>query len=189
MSSALVLDKLGKQYSHVTAVKDVSLEVSDGEFIVFVGPSGCGKTTTLRMILGLERVSQGRVLIAGEDVTDVPTHRRKVGVVFQGYALFPHMSVAKNVEYGLSQQRPKLSKAQRLGRVREVLRQVHLEGFADRMPGELSGGQQQRVAIARALAPSPPLLLLDEPLSNLDAALRESMRIVLMLAGGPGATR
>jgi len=171
--SSLTLDGLVKRYAGTTALDDVSLEVRDGEFFTLVGPSGCGKTTTLRTVAGFESPDAGEVLFGGDSVAGVPPEERDVGVVFQQYALFPHMSVAENVAYGL---RFSDDPPDRDARVAELLELVGLAGFEAREPGELSGGQQQRVALARALAPEPELLLLDEPMSALDARLRERLR-------------
>ena len=171
----LELENLSKAYGAHAAVKGVALDVPDGEFLVLLGPSGCGKTTTLRMIAGFVEPSGGAVRIGGVDVTFRPPWRRNAGMVFQSYALFPHMTVAENVAFGLEMRR--LDKAETAARASEALRLVRLEGFAGRLPRELSGGQQQRVALARALAIRPDVLLLDEPLSNLGAKLREEVRI------------
>jgi putative spermidine/putrescine transport system ATP-binding protein len=171
----LQLSHLSKRYGDQTAVADVTLDVADGEFLVLLGPSGCGKTTTLRMIAGFVEPSGGTATIGGKDVTHLPPWRRNTGMVFQSYALFPHMTVAENVAFGLEMR--KLGKADIGNRVKEVLRLVRLEIYAERYPRQLSGGQQQRVALARALAVRPDVLLLDEPLSNLDAKLREEVRI------------
>jgi spermidine/putrescine ABC transporter ATP-binding subunit len=153
------------------------LSIRKGEFLSILGPSGCGKTTLLNCIAGFVRPAAGRIVIDGSDVTDRPPYRRGLGMVFQNYALFPHMTVAGNVAYGLRVR--KLGKAERDERISEALRLVGLEGFAGRRPGRLSGGQQQRVALARALAIQPAVMLLDEPLSNLDAKLRREMRAEL----------
>jgi putative spermidine/putrescine transport system ATP-binding protein len=153
------------------------LSIRKGEFLSILGPSGCGKTTLLNCVAGFVRPSAGRIVIDGSDVTDRPPYRRGLGMVFQSYALFPHMTVAANVAYGLRVR--KLGKAEREERVREALTLVGLEGYAERRPRQLSGGQQQRVALARALAIRPAVLLLDEPLSNLDAQLRREMRVEL----------
>src|SRR5690349_6483 len=166
---------LSKRYGDHAAVAGVTLDIADGEFLVLLGPSGCGKTTTLRMIAGLIEPSGGAARIGGADVTYLPPWRRNTGMVFQSYALFPHMTVAENVAFGLEMR--KLPKAEIESRAREALRLVRLEGYADRLPRQLSGGQQQRVALARALAIRPDVLLLDEPLSNLDAKLREEVRV------------
>src|SRR6188508_2973708 len=171
----LELIDLSKRYGEQAAVAGVTLDVTDGEFLVLLGPSGCGKTTTLRMIAGLVEPSGGAARIGGTDVTHLPPWRRNTGMVFQSYALFPHMSVADNVAFGLQMRR--LGKSEIETRTREALRLVRLEGFAQRLPRQLSGGQQQRVALARALAIRPDVLLLDEPLSNLDAKLREQVRV------------
>lgn len=171
----LSLINVNKYFKNVHAVKDVSFEVDEGEFVSLLGPSGCGKTTTLRMVAGFEEVSSGTVRLAGRDVTLDPPFRRNTGMVFQNYALFPHMTVEQNIAFGLRMR--KVDKAQIPDRVTRALSLIQLEGFEKRMPRELSGGQQQRVALARALAIEPAVLLLDEPLSNLDAKLREEMRI------------
>ena len=165
-----------RRYGDVTALDDVSLRVADGEFFTLVGPSGCGKTTMLRAIAGFEEPDAGRVRFAGREMAGVPPEARDVGIVFQNYALFPHMSVAENVAYGLRFRDPPAGRTRR-ERVAELLELVDLSGFADRDPEQLSGGQQQRVALARALAPDPELLLLDEPMSALDARLRERLRL------------
>ncbi|MFE3741433.1 ABC transporter ATP-binding protein [Streptomyces sp. NPDC059134] len=153
------------------------LSIRRGEFLSVLGPSGCGKTTLLNSLAGFVRPTAGRITLDGTDLTDVPTHRRGLGLVFQNYALFPHMTVAGNVAYGLKVRRTE--RAERDERVAEALRLVGLEAYADRRPKQLSGGQQQRVAVARALATRPAVLLLDEPLSNLDAKLRREMRVEL----------
>ena len=171
----LELIDLSKRYGDHAVVAGVTLDVADGEFLVLLGPSGCGKTTTLRMIAGLVEPSGGATRIGGADVTWLPPWRRNTGMVFQSYALFPHMTVADNVAFGLEMRR--LPKPEIEARAREALRLVRLEGFASRQPRQLSGGQQQRVALARALAIRPDVLLLDEPLSNLDAKLREEVRV------------
>ncbi|WP_227134215.1 ABC transporter ATP-binding protein [Halorubellus salinus] len=173
--TALTLDDVSVTYGSTTALDSVSLSVRDGEFFTLVGPSGCGKTTTLRTIAGFERPSAGRVRFGDRDVTGLPPEDRDVGVVFQNYALFPHMTVGENVAYGLNFADPPGGVADR-ERVAELLDLVDLSGFADRDPESLSGGQQQRVALARALAPGPEVLLLDEPMSALDARLREHLR-------------
>jgi spermidine/putrescine transport system ATP-binding protein len=158
----------------VHALKEVSLDIYDNEFFTLLGPSGCGKTTLLRLIAGFEAPSSGAIRIAGDDVAALPPQKRPVNTVFQSYALFPHMSVAENVAFGLQMQNtPKALIAER---VKEALEMVRLEGFATRRPAQLSGGQQQRVAVARALAPKPSVLLLDEPLSALDLKLRKGMQ-------------
>jgi len=170
----LSLRGLQKRYVDFTAVHDLNLDVPQGELIALLGPSGCGKTTTLRMIAGLATATSGRVVVAGRDMTAEPPFRRDMGVVFQSYALFPHMTVARNVAFGLEMRRvPKVEVARR---VKEALAMVRLGGLEERRPKELSGGQQQRVALARALVIQPSILLFDEPLSNLDAKLRDEMR-------------
>ncbi|MEA2875193.1 MAG: putative spermidine/putrescine transport system ATP-binding protein [Hyphomicrobiales bacterium] len=171
----LELINLSKRYGDHAVVTGVTLDVADGEFLVLLGPSGCGKTTTLRMIAGLVEPSGGTVRTHGTDCTHLPPWRRNTGMVFQSYALFPHMTVAENVAFGLEMR--KLAKPEIEARATEALRLVRLEGYAARLPRQLSGGQQQRVALARALAIRPDVLLLDEPLSNLDAKLREEVRI------------
>ncbi|WP_083866587.1 ABC transporter ATP-binding protein [Natronococcus occultus] len=175
-SIAVELEAVTKRYAETTAVDAVSLAVREGEFFTLVGPSGCGKTTTLRLVAGFESPTDGAVRFRDEDVTGVPPEDRDVGVVFQNYALFPHMTVGENVAYGLNFADPPGGVSDDR-RVRELLELVDLEGMADREPDRLSGGQQQRVAIARALAPGPDVLLLDEPMSALDAQLRERLRM------------
>ncbi|MEJ1159682.1 ABC transporter ATP-binding protein [Prosthecomicrobium sp. N25] len=170
----LSLQALTKRYHDFVAVDAVDLDVSKGEFVALLGPSGCGKTTTLRMIAGLAPATAGRIVVAGRDLTRVPPHRRDMGLVFQSYALFPHMTVAGNVAFGLEMRG--LPQAEIKARVAEAIALVRLEGREDRRPAQLSGGQQQRVALARALVIRPSILLFDEPLSNLDAKLREEMR-------------
>jgi thiamine transport system ATP-binding protein len=164
-----------KRFAETVALEDVTLDVRDGEFFTLVGPSGCGKTTTLRIVAGLEEPSAGRVEFGGVDVADRPPEERDVGIVFQSYALFPHMTVAENVAYGLRFRDPPAGQDAD-ERVTELLELVDLAGMGERRPEELSGGQQQRVALARALAPGPDVLLLDEPMSALDARLRERLR-------------
>jgi len=173
----LVLRGLSKCFGEVTAVAGVDLTVASGEFVSLLGPSGCGKTTVLRMLAGLVEPTAGAVLIDGEDVTRLPSHRRRLGLVFQSYALFPHLSVFDNVAFGLRRQG--VRGAALTERTMAALALVRLGQLAERLPRQLSGGQQQRVALARAVAPAPRLLLLDEPLSNLDALLRDEMQIEL----------
>ncbi len=171
----LDLNSLAKRYGDFHAVRDVSLSVADGEFLVLLGPSGCGKTTTLRMVAGFIEPSAGHVKLGGSDVTQLPPWKRNAGMVFQSYALFPHLTVAQNVAFGLEMR--KLPRPDIDRRVDEALALVRLGGFGARLPRQLSGGQQQRVALARALAIRPDVLLLDEPLSNLDAKLRQEVRV------------
>jgi putative spermidine/putrescine transport system ATP-binding protein len=173
----LELDRLSKQFGAQTVVDDVSLAVGKGEFISFLGPSGCGKTTTLQMIAGFLDPSRGAIRLEGKDLTTVPPAKRGLGIVFQSYALFPHMTAAENVAFGLEMRR--VSRAECAERVRAALAMVGLAGYEERYPRRMSGGQQQRVALARALVIRPSVLLLDEPLSNLDAKLREGMQIEL----------
>jgi putative spermidine/putrescine transport system ATP-binding protein len=172
-SAALTLLNLTKHFGAHAVVRDVTLEVDPGELIVLLGPSGCGKTTTLRMIAGFVPLTGGDIRLDGRSIAALPPHRREMGIVFQSYALFPHLTVARNVAFGLEMRHTAAAAIQ--ARVTEMLRMVKLETLAARLPRELSGGQQQRVALARALAIHPRLLLLDEPLSNLDAALRQEM--------------
>lgn len=168
---------LAKRYGTATAVADVNLDVRRGEFVSLLGPSGCGKTTSLRMIAGLEHPDAGRIVIDGRDVTGLPAQRRGLGMVFQQYALFPNLSAYENIAFALRLRRRSKRDVER--RVAELLALVHLEEAAERYPHQLSGGMQQRVALARALAVEPPLLLLDEPLSALDAAIRDELRTEL----------
>lgn len=167
-------ENVTKRFGSFVAVDDVSLEIAAGEFFSLLGPSGCGKTTLLRMLAGLEVPSEGRILIDGVDMAGVPPNRRPINMVFQSYAVFPHMSVADNVAYGLKID--KVPRAERDERVTQALALVKLSDFAARRPDQLSGGQRQRVALARALVKRPKVLLLDEPLSALDAKLRDAMR-------------
>ncbi len=175
--AAVELQNVSKHFGRVGAVKELSLAVNPGEFLSLLGPSGCGKTTTLRLIAGFEQATAGRVFLAGEDVTDRPAYRRNIGMVFQNYALFPHMTVRENVAFGLHMRRVPTTVIG--ARVKRALALVRLSGLEDRYHRQLSGGQQQRVALARALVIEPEVLLLDEPLSNLDAKLREEMRVEL----------
>jgi len=176
-SPALELDHVTKRFGEVTAVDDVSLQVARGEFFSLLGPSGCGKTTTLRMLAGFEEPTAGRLLLDGVDATQVPPFKRPTNLVFQNYALFPHMSVYRNVAFG--PRRARLAKPEIDRRVREALRTVQMDEMVDRMPAQLSGGQQQRVGLARALVNDPLVLLLDEPLGALDLKLRKEMQIEL----------
>ncbi len=174
MSSSVVLEGVTKRYGSAVALDDVSLHVHEGELVALLGGSGCGKTTLLRVVAGLTEPDAGRVSIGTTDVTGVPTRRRPIGMVFQHYALFPNMTVAENVAFPLSVRR--LPRQQVSQRVEELLDLVALDGLGGRYPNQLSGGQQQRVALARALAPEPEVLLLDEPLSALDAVIRVALR-------------
>ena len=182
--SEVRIEHVFKRFGSVTAVNDFNLVVKDGEFVSILGPSGCGKTTTLRMIAGFERATEGEIYIGEQCVSSsikgsfAPPEKRDIGMVFQSYAVWPHMTVAENVGYPLKIK--KVDKAERERRVQEMLELVHLGEYGKRYPNQLSGGQQQRVALARALVAEPGLLLLDEPLSNLDAKLRESMRFEIL---------
>ncbi|MGE0796799.1 MAG: ABC transporter ATP-binding protein [Lautropia sp.] len=173
-TGSITLENLHKRYGSAVAVDEVNLSIAPGEFISLLGPSGSGKTTTLMMIAGFEMPDGGRVLVDGKDITRLPSHRRELGVIFQNYALFPHMTVEENVAYPLRMRR--VPKSEIETRVQKVLDQVHLGQLAQRYPHQMSGGQQQRVAIARALVFDPPVLLLDEPLGALDKKLREHLR-------------
>src|SRR5438874_1978954 len=176
-SAAIGLDGVSKRFGKHPAVDDVTLEIGEGEFFSLLGPSGCGKTTTLRMVAGFELPDAGRIVLKGSDVTEVPANRRPVNMVFQQYALFPHMSVYDNVAFGLKVKR--VPRAEHGERVQEILRVVSLEGLERRHTRQLSGGQQQRVALARALVNRPAALLLDEPLGALDVKLRRQMQLEL----------
>ncbi|GAB1580405.1 ABC transporter ATP-binding protein [Phyllobacterium phragmitis] len=175
--SGLVLKDISKRFGDFTAVSHVDLSVPHGTFVCMLGPSGCGKTTLLRMIAGLDEPSEGAILLDGADITPIPTHKRNLGMVFQSLALFPHLNVGENIAYPLRIRG--VAKEEQKRRVDELLQMIHLPGYGDRPVSKLSGGQRQRVAIARALALSPSLFLLDEPLSALDAKLREAMQVEL----------
>ena len=177
MSAEVVCLGIRKTYGDVVAVADVDLNVADGEFFTLLGPSGSGKTTTLRVIAGFERPDAGRVTLGGADITQQPPYARDVNTVFQDYALFPHMTVAENVGYGLKVKG--VPRRERAAEVAEVLKMVRLEGYGDRKPVQLSGGQRQRVALARSIVNQPKVLLLDEPLGALDLKLRQEMQVFL----------
>jgi putative spermidine/putrescine transport system ATP-binding protein len=171
----LRIDGVSKRYGEVDAIREVTLDVADGEFVVLLGPSGCGKTTTLRVVAGFAEPDAGSVALGERDITWLPPWKRNAGLVFQTYALFPHLTVAQNVAFGLEMR--KIGSAETARRVGDALQLVRLEHLAQRLPRQLSGGQQQRVALARALVFHPDVLLLDEPLSNLDAKLRQDVRV------------
>jgi putrescine transport system ATP-binding protein len=171
-------DQVSKRFGDTVAVDRVSLDIYEGEFFALLGPSGCGKTTLLRMLAGFETADEGRILLAGKDISPVPPYRRPVNMMFQSYALFPHLTVAGNVAFGLRQDG--VPRGEISARVADMLALVHLNGFENRKPAQLSGGQRQRVALARALVKRPKVLLLDEPLAALDRKLRESTRFELM---------
>ena len=179
----IILEHITKRFEKFVAVDDLNLEISDRGFVTLLGPSGCGKTTTLRMIAGLETPTSGRILIDGVPVYDsekginLPPNKRDIGFLFQNYALWPHMTVVENISFGLEMLKWDKKRIQQ--RVEEMMALLKIEQFGKRYPAELSGGQQQRVAIARTLAPSPRVLFMDEPLSNLDAKLRGEMRTEL----------
>ena len=175
--SGLTLQNIVKQFGTFTAVRNVELTVPHGTFVCLLGPSGCGKTTLMRMVAGLDLPTSGAIRLDGKDITNVPTHKRDLGMVFQSLALFPHLTVGENIAYSLRIRG--VGKEEQKKRVDELLAMIHLTGYAGRPVAKLSGGQRQRVAIARALAISPKLFLLDEPLSALDAKLREAMQVEL----------
>jgi iron(III) transport system ATP-binding protein len=177
MSVKIVCDHVVKKYGESVIIPDLCLEINEGEFFTLLGPSGCGKTTLLRMIAGFNSIEGGLIKFNDSVINDLPPGKRNIGMVFQNYAIFPHMNVWKNVAFGLTNR--KLSKEQIEGRVNKMLATVKIEQFKDRMPDRLSGGQQQRVALARAIVIEPDVLLMDEPLSNLDAKLRVDMRNVI----------
>jgi multiple sugar transport system ATP-binding protein len=181
------IEQVTKLFKGTRAVDDVSLTIDDGEFMVLLGPSGCGKTTLLRSIAGLEQIEGGRIVIGGDDVTDLPPRKRNIAMVFQSYAVFPHMTVSENIAFGLRMRRAAKGDIDR--RVREAAELLHIENLLDRYPAQTSGGQRQRIAVARALAMEPQVLLMDEPLSNLDALLRLEARAELKrLLGEIGST-
>jgi len=173
--SYLQIQSVSKRFGQILALDRVSLDIQEGEFVFLLGPSGCGKTTLLRIIAGLEEATKGRIIQAGRDITRLPPAKRNFGIVFQSYALFPNLTVFQNIAYGLENRREPRDRIK--ARVNELLALMGLEEYGDRYPAQLSGGQQQRVALARALAISPGLLLLDEPLSALDARMRANLRI------------
>ena len=174
MSKKITIDHVDKFYDDFQAIKDVSLEIKEGEFFTLLGPSGCGKTTLLRMIAGFNSIEKGTISFGDTVVNDVPTYKRNIGMVFQSYAIFPHLTVRQNVEYGLKPR--KVPKDEMKKRVDRAMALTQIDQYADRQPQQLSGGQQQRVALSRAIVIEPDLLLMDEPLSNLDAKLRVQMR-------------
>ena len=177
MGVAIQIDNVTKAYGKNIVIQGLSAEIQPGEFFTLLGPSGCGKTTLLRMIIGFNSIEGGEIRVDGKVINQIPTNRRNMGMVFQNYAVFPHMSVRDNVAYGLKTRH--VPKAERHKRADEILKLVKIDDYADRMPTQLSGGQQQRVALARAIVIQPEVLLMDEPLSNLDAKLRVEMRNVI----------
>ncbi|HRM74889.1 MAG TPA: ABC transporter ATP-binding protein, partial [Paracoccus sp. (in: a-proteobacteria)] len=170
----IVLTKVRKAFGEVEVIPGIDLQINDGEFVVFVGPSGCGKSTLLRLIAGLEDISSGKIEIDGKDATDAAPGKRGLAMVFQSYALYPHMSVRKNIAFPLKM--AGLSEAEQNAKIENAAKVLNLSAYLDRRPGQLSGGQRQRVAIGRAIVREPAAFLFDEPLSNLDAALRVVMR-------------
>lgn len=177
MGVAIQIDNVTKAYGKNIVIQGLSAEIQPGEFFTLLGPSGCGKTTLLRMIIGFNSIEGGEIRVDGKVINQIPTNRRNMGMVFQNYAVFPHMSVRDNVAYGLKTRH--VPKAERYKRADEILKLVKIDDYTDRMPTQLSGGQQQRVALARAIVIQPEVLLMDEPLSNLDAKLRVEMRNVI----------
>ncbi len=175
--SRVRFEKVVKSYGSVTALQSLDLNIGEGEFLTLLGPSGCGKTTTLRLIAGFISPTSGNLYLGDEEITDLPPEKRNVGMVFQDYALFPHMSIEDNIAFGLVERGVDKGTAHK--RVRELLNLVSLPGVEDRYPAQLSGGQQQRIAVARAVAYAPKVLLMDEPLGALDLKLRESMQLEL----------
>ena len=177
MGVAIHVDNVTKAYGKNIVIQGLSAEIKPGEFFTLLGPSGCGKTTLLRMIIGFNTIEAGEIRVNDKVINTIPTNKRNMGMVFQNYAVFPHMSVRDNVAYGLKTRR--IPKAERYRKADEILKLVKIDQYADRMPTQLSGGQQQRVALARAIVIEPEVLLMDEPLSNLDAKLRVEMRNVI----------
>jgi iron(III) transport system ATP-binding protein len=174
MSTAIDFKNIVKRYDNITVIPKLSLKVKNGEFFTLLGPSGCGKTTLLRMVAGFNSIEEGEISFNSKVINDIPAHKRNIGMVFQSYAIFPHMTVSENVEYGLKLR--KLSKEEIKNKLENILKVVRIDEYKDRLPDKLSGGQQQRVALARAIVIHPDVLLMDEPLSNLDAKLRIEMR-------------
>ena len=174
MSVAIDIDRVVKKFGEDTVIRDVSLAIRPGEFFTLLGPSGCGKTTLLRMIIGFNSIEEGEIRVDGKVINRIPTNQRNMGMVFQNYAIFPHLSVRDNVAFGLKMRGK--SRAEIDAAVNDILKVVKIDHLAERMPVKLSGGQQQRVALARAIVIEPQVLLMDEPLSNLDAKLRVEMR-------------
>lgn len=177
MRYGVIIEEVIKKYGDFKAVDGVSLDIKEGELFTLLGPSGCGKTTLLRMIAGFNTIEEGIIYFGEKPINQVPAHKRDIGMVFQSYAIFPHMTVAENVAYGLKAK--KVAKQEIEQRVQKALKLVQIEGLKDRKPSQLSGGQQQRVALARAIVIEPGILLMDEPLSNLDAKLRIQMRSII----------
>jgi putative spermidine/putrescine transport system ATP-binding protein len=185
-AASLTLDRLSKHFADHVAVDEVSLEVRPGEMIVLLGPSGCGKTTTLRMVAGFIPASSGDIRLDGVSIAGLPPYRRDMGIVFQSYALFPHLTISRNIAFGLEMRR--MDRAAIDARVAAMLRLVKLDAYADRLPRQLSGGQQQRVAVARALVANPKLILADEPTGNLDTANGEAVMDMLTRIMNSGTT-
>ena len=185
MSVAIQVDNVTKAYGKNIVIQGLSAEIKPGEFFTLLGPSGCGKTTLLRMIIGFNSIEAGEIRVDGKVVNRIPTNKRNMGMVFQNYAVFPHMSVRDNVAYGLKN-RHAAQGGSAIAGSDEILKLVKIDSYADRMPAQLSGGQQQRVALARAIVIEPEVLLMDEPLSNLDAKLRVEMRNVIKRIQQPG---
>ena len=177
-NAIISIQNVSKKFGSVNALRDINIDIYEKEFFALIGPSGCGKTTLLRILAGFESPTTGKVFLDGQDMNQVPPNKRPTNMVFQSYAVFPHMTVRKNIEYGLRFE--KIDKEERQSKVEEILKQIQMESFAERMPDQLSGGQRQRVALARALIKRPQVLLLDEPLSALDAQLRYNMQVELV---------